>query len=338
MALASLTACTVTAPVKESKSVVQEATIPVQRPKSVVVVTPARLRALARMQRRLDDVAAPLLRKNTLACKRNVRNLLGFSAQNQYSYSGDWFEMAGTTLGLGQALQIIHVMPRSGAASVGLRRGDRLLEIAGKPLPQGRDAEYRASALLAPHVLGQSKLPISIQRDGKQIKYKLALTPACGFGVELGNADEANLLVDGRRIMVTRGMMKLARTDSELAAVIAKGMAHNILLHPQELKMTEAVRGLMNDLRVGASEDAYSDAPRLASMPGEMDGLADRLSLYLLARVGYDFHAAPSFWNRVANSSAAKSFTALHPATDARIAAMEKTLRDIKLARLYRKR
>ncbi len=330
LVIALLTACTVTAPVKEQP--VEEMVIPAHS--SASVATPASLRTLARMQQRLDEVAAPLLLQNTVACKRNARNLLGFTAKNRYSYSSDLSEMAATALGLSEHLQITSVMPDSGAARVGLQRGDRLLAVAGIPVPQGEEAEYRAPAFLAPHLLGDANLPLTVQRGKKRISVRLPLTRACGFSVELGNSDEVNFFVDGQRIMVTRGIMQFARTDDELAYVIAKGMAHNVLQHPQQLKMVKAAHERMNDLHVGTTRDSSSNASRLMPVPSDKDVLADRLSLYMLVRAGYDIDAAPSFWQRLANSSTAKCFTSLHPATDTRLNAMRKTLYDIKLARI----
>src|SRR3954468_21833553 len=54
--------------------------------------------------------------------------------------------------------------------------------------------------------------------------------PPLLVGVEESGED---LLVtaDGQRVLVTRGMMNATQSDAELAYVIAKGMAHNILGH-----------------------------------------------------------------------------------------------------------
>lgn len=333
LAIAQLTACSVTAPVKEQS--IEEETFSVRRPASIV--TPSDLRTMQRMQQRLIDVAAPLLIKNTVACKQNVRNLLGFTAKNRYSYSDSLSKMAATTLGLGEALQITGVMPGSGAQRIRLRRGDKLIAVGKQAMPQGKDAEYRAPAILAPQVLGKSKLKLTIQRKRAPFQVSLPLTRACGFRVELGNSDDVNLYVDGRRIMVTRGMMQFVRSDRELAYVIAKGMAHNIFQHPQQLKMTKAASHLINDLQQAMPDDPQGGASRLVPLPAEMDVVADRLSLYMASRAGYRIGDAANFWQRLARWQPAGSFTLLHPATDARIEAMEKTIYEIRLTRLRRR-
>ncbi len=68
-------------------------------------------------------------------------------------------------------------------------------------------------------------------------------------------------------------------------------------------------------------------------MPAEMDAVADGLSLYLLSRAGYNIDAAAPFWKRLAATYPAtvlNSYVANHPATAARLAAIEKTAIDVK--------
>ena len=47
----------------------------------------AHLKQLVEMQDRLEDISGRLLIKNTDLCQRQLRNILGFSVANKYSYS-----------------------------------------------------------------------------------------------------------------------------------------------------------------------------------------------------------------------------------------------------------
>jgi beta-barrel assembly-enhancing protease len=61
--------------------------------------------------------------------------------------------------------------------------------------------------------------------------------------------------------------------------------------------------------------------------------MADKLSLYMLARAGYDISQAAPFWRRMASQYPAtmlNGYTAIHPATAYRISAIEKSMKDIK--------
>jgi predicted Zn-dependent protease len=71
----------------------------------------------------------------------------------------------------------------------------------------------------------------------------------------------------------------------------------------------------------------------IKAMPAELDASADRLSVFMLARAGYNIDGADDFWKRLAATQPASilnGYTANHPATDARIAAINKTVAEIK--------
>lgn len=295
------------------------------------------LRSLISHQDRLYRVAAPLLVGNGELCRNNARNLLGFTAKNKYSYSSEYVNAAEVVFGLGEPLQVMGVLPGSGAARAGVRRGDRLLAVEDKPLPQGENAERHASAMLAPLVTGRPSLNLTVGRNGADTTLNVPLTYACAFGIELGNADIVNAYGDGQRVLVTRGMMGQTRTDEELAYVMAKEMAHNVLGHASMQRMSATIGGIIDNLvRIRPDMSTMVGTSGVRPMPAEMDIAADRLSLYMLARAGYRLDNAIPFWQRLAGQYPAtvpNSYTALHPNTQQRIAAMEKTIAEINARR-----
>ena len=318
----------------------QAATAPAA-PQPVPVPDQNELRTLVTLQDRLYRVSAPLLVNNTELCRGSARNLLGFTAKNRYSYSADLANAAGRLLGLDDRLQVTGVLPGSGAARAGIKRGDILLSVEDKPLPQGENAERQAATVLAPLVTGRPNVRMSIQRDGGALAVTVPLTYACAFGIELGNTDNVTAYADGHRILISRGMLNAAGNDDELAAVLAKEMAHNILSHASRMKMNATVGGIIDNLiRMHPDMSTMVGLSGVKPMTKEMDAMADRLSLYLLARAGYSVDNAVSFWERMASQYPATSltaYTALHPATDFRLDAMKKTIVDIKRKQAMRK-
>ncbi len=302
------------------------------RPAAAPIDTPDvdALRALTAMQDRLYRVAAPLLVNNADLCKGNARNLLGFTAKNKYSYSSTYVSAAQNLLGLNERLQVMGVLTGSGAARVGVRRGDGLVSVENSALPQGQNAERDAAAILAPLVDGRSEVKLTVSRDGRDMTLNVPLTYACAFGFELGNTDNVNAYADGYRVLVTRGMMNYTQTDDELAFVLAKEMAHNILWHAVRLHMSATVGGIIDNLvRVHPDMSTMVGTAGVKPMPVDYDTMADRLSLYLLARAGYSADRAVPFWQKFAVQFPAtmlNGYTALHPSTEQRIEAMEKTL------------
>ena len=299
------------------------------------------LQTLVAQQDRLYRVAAPLLVNNTDLCRSQARNLLGFTAKNKYSYSSEFVDTAQTILGLDERLQVTGVLAGSGAARAGVRRGDTLIAVEDKPMPEGENAERQAATILAPLVTGRSSVRMTVARNGATLTLTVPLTYACAFGVELGNTDNVTAYADGHRVLVTRGMMNATVSNEELAYVLAKEMAHNALMHASKQHMSATIGGIIDNLvRMHPDMSTMVGLSGIKPMPQQLDAMADKLSLYLLARAGYNIDYAIPFWKKIASQYPAtmlNAYTALHPATDYRIAAMEKALTDIKAKQATRK-
>ena len=330
-----LSACETIAPVKSGPVFVPS--VPVDTTPAISPRVAAAADALTKqsaMQDRLYRVAAPLLINNAELCKAHARNLLGFTARNRYWYPGEYNEAAQVAFGMGERLQVTGVLAGSGAARAGLRRGDDLISAGGRQLPTGPNASSSAGAVFGPLVASKAALDMQIERDGKNRELSIPVTRACGFLIELGNTDNINSYADGSRVMVTRGMLHFAQSDAEVAVLLAKGMAHNILNHPTLMRSTGTLSSMIDNLaNVRPDGSMLIGSGGIKATPSEMDAVADGLSLYLLSRAGYNIDAAAPFWKRLAATYPAtvlNSYVANHPATAARLAAIEKTSADIK--------
>ncbi|MDB5963369.1 MAG: peptidase [Massilia sp.] len=292
------------------------------------------LSRMATLQDRLYRVAAPLLIANADLCKGQARNLLGFTAKNRYSYPGNYNEAAHVAFGMGEHLQVTGVLAGSGAAQAGLKRGDRLLTAGGKKLPTGANASTTAGSVFGPLLAANSQLAMGIERDGDKRSLTVPVTRACGFGIELGNADNINAYNDGSRVMVTRGMIGFTRNDDELAYLLATGMAHNLLGHPASQRYAGTVGSIIDNLvKVQPDTSMLIGSGGIKAMSADSDVAADRLALYLAARAGYNIDGAAPFWKRLAATYPAtvlNGFVANHPATAARLAGIEKATAEIK--------
>ena len=310
---------------------------PVEQPPAIsprIAAAAESLSKMAAMQDRLYRVAAPLLINNAELCKDKARNLLGFTARNRYWYPGEYNEAAHVAFGMGEHLQVTGVLAGSGAARAGLRRGDGLISAGGKTLPTGPNASSSAGAVFGPLVASQATLAMVIERDDKTRQLGIPVTRACGFAIELGNTDNVNSYADGQRVMVTRGMLHFAHSDNELAILLAKGMAHNVLNHATSTRSTGTIGSVIDNLaNVHPDSSMLIGSSGIKAMSGEMDATADSLSLYMLARAGYDYDDAGGFWKRLAATYPAtvlNSYVANHPATAVRLAAIDKTVAEIK--------
>lgn len=297
-----------------------------------------KLRYIAEMQDRLDRVAGTLQIGNADLCRNQVRHLLGFAAMNKYSYSPKMTSTASQVFGLGERLQITSVITGSGAEKAGLQRGDILLTIEGKPAPQGPAAENETVKMLSPIVAKNSAVRITIERNGVSYPLTVPLTRACGFRVELGHTDQVNAYSDGKRILITRGMIRFTQNDNELAYVIGKEMAHNVLNHARTLHTTETNRKIIDNLIQVAPKTGK--VGKIRPMTRQFDLDSDTLGLAMALRAGYHIDSAVDFWTRLSRAYPAAStgsYTANHPNSRARLEVMPRAVSRIKAAEKRKK-
>lgn len=338
LSAALLSACSTLAPQAGAPQTapVQQAPAEPQQPVVSARMAAAQdaLKTMVNLQDRLSRVSAPLLINNADLCKNMARNLLGFTAQNRYSYPGEFSDAANAVLGYGERLQVSSVLAGSGAARAGLRKGDGLVSVEGKALPGGPDAESQAAEVLGPLVGKQAALNMTVARNGGNQTLNVPVTRACAIRVHLGNADNINSYADGQRVLITRGMMNFAQSDEAIAYVLAKDIAHNVLGHAGAMRNTAAVGSMIDNLvRTKPDLSLLIGSGGLKPVPQDMDAAADSLALYMLARAGYSIERAKPFWQRLATqypASVMNGYTALHPATTVRLAAIDKTVAEIK--------
>ncbi|WP_229506834.1 M48 family metallopeptidase [Pseudoduganella rivuli] len=292
------------------------------------------LKNMVALQDRLSRVSAPLLINNADLCRNQARNLLGFTAQNRYSYPGEYSEAAAAVLGYGDRLQISSVLAGSGAARAGLRKGDSLIAVEDKALHGGPDAEAQAAEVLGPLVGNRAALNLTIGRSGLSQTLNVPVTRACAIRIQLGNADNINSYADGQRVAITRGMMNFAQSDEAIAYVLARDIAHNVLGHAGAMRQT-GTQGSMIDNLVRAKPDTslLIGGGGIKPVPQDLDAAADTLAIYMLQRAGYNIDRAKPFWQKLSSQYPAtvlNGYTAAHPAIAVRMAALDRAVTDVK--------
>ncbi len=160
--------------------------------------------------------------------------------------------------------------------------------------------------------------------------------------VQVFDSKEVNAFaLPGGKIGVYNGLMKVAATDDELAAVIGHEISHVTARHSAKRvsgSMLASIGTQIADLGLAAA--GYSGAGQLLGA-GVQYGLlmpysrkqeyeADAIGLHYMTRAGYDPNAAITFWRKMQQQSGGKAppeFASTHPADANRIAALEKIIR-----------
>jgi len=289
----------------------------------------AAFRDLVNMQDRLYRVAAPLLLSNASLCQTQSKYLLGFTAKNKYSYSSEFVDSAATILGLGEQLQITGVTPASGAATAGLKSGDKLVAIGDVRLPQGPSAEMQARGVLGSLLAEKTAIDITVHRNDADVMVKVPLTHACAFSMELGNTDVPNAYADGQRVLLTRGMVSALSSNEDLAIVIASEMGRNVAKRTTKSRNAGNAADIIDALiRVHPDLDKL---PQAKPATEDFEISADRRAMFMLARADYPAEDYARFWTRIAQQGGpADAYVAQHPLTARRNAAMARTITEIR--------
>jgi predicted Zn-dependent protease len=152
----------------------------------------------------------------------------------------------------------------------------------------------------------------------------------------------------GGRIMVYSGIIdKLDLSDAEIATVLGHEIAHALREHTRERVSRAYAQQLVLSgaaAVAGVSEGAASIAGMVADVTFQLpfsrdqESEADTIGLELMARAGYDPHAAVTLWNKMSSAASGggtPKFLSTHPAPKERIKDIEKNLP--RVLPLYRK-
>lgn len=253
---------------------------------------------------RLQQVALPLLAAAADLCGDQVRELTGVTfILPQASQEGSAMKAATLRRFGDHAFPVVMgVVPGFPAAAAGLQPGDILRRINGKDV-----TTPEAIAAGTWEVEGPAARTLKV--DSRQ---------ACAYAVVLDPKDQVNAFADGRRVIVTRGMMRFAGTDAELALVVGHEIAHNALGHITK-RQGNVLLGTILDVLIagttGVSTSIGSDIGG-AVFSQDFESEADYAGLYIIARAGHPIENAAAFWRRMAVAFPnAISHASTHPAT-----------------------
>lgn len=299
-----------------------------------------------RLQDRLDSIALPFLKAAVPFCGERVALRMGIRTQTAMDFTPQW-RAAARESGLSDTLTVVGVTPGTAAWNAGIRRGDRIIELADAPLPSGtagsrayaqrltgivRPAKVAAAPTRAQLVQGQSAVPefptatvnlAVLQEDGVR-RLSLPMDTVCAIGVVAQRSAEPNAFADGKNIYITSAMMRFATDSGELETVIAHEVAHNAMRHI-DAKMKNATIGAIFGavLDIAAASQGVNTGGEYTGMMANAAAMsfsqdfereADYIGMYLLARTGYSVTHSANLWRKMAvESPGSIRFASSHP-------------------------
>lgn len=218
--------------------------------------------------------------------------LPGIALHDLAQYGPDYRPAAIRAFGLDAGPGILALAAGGPAELAGLRLDDVVVRFDGEAPPQGALPPGPSFARMEPilalldRALVDGAATIDVRRAGVSSSFVVHADRGCATRFQLIPSGRLNALADGRYVQVTTAIGDYVADDEELAAVLAHELAHNILRHRVRLDAAEVQRGLLGNFG------------RNARLIRETESEADRLSIYLLDRAGYDPEAAVRFWER----------------------------------------
>jgi hypothetical protein len=254
-------------------------------------------------------------------------NLPGFAVHDLSQYGADFRPAASRAFGLDAGPAVLALVPGGPAERAGLRLDDVLLSLDGQALPHGdpgRDRSFGRMAQILDALdaaFADGRAEVEIQRSGTSRTLSIGTEPGCASRFQLLPSRQLNAEADGRYVQVTTAIADYVADDAELAAVLAHEFAHNILGHRVRLDAARVSRGF------------FGNFGRNARRIRETEVEADRFSVYLMERAGYDPEAAVRLWSRFGRRGLNFLGSPTHPNWRNRIALFETEIAAIRNAR-----
>lgn len=243
-------------------------------------------------------------------------------------------EAAAAVYGLSDVVKVMHVAPGSVGESSGVKVGDIPTTVNDWQVPIGENATKAIYEKLEKMKEEGKPVVFNLLRGDEKRQITIYPAKACASRVGIQDSDIVNAFADGKNVVITRGMLRFTKDDTELALVISHEFSHNAMGHLDK-KWTNSLLGAILDGVItgltGVRSQIFQNMGA-AAFSQDFEAEADYVGLYMMAYAGMDIEHAPEFWRRMAAahpSSIRTNMSASHPATAYRMLALEQTVQEI---------
>lgn len=266
----------------------------------------------------VNRVAFRVLTRNLNACKDTY-----FESGALIMEAGDVFyvyrEAVKYFMHLDGRPRVLTLAPGSPAEKAGLQVGDVLLAVNGDSVGGSGSALRK---------LRKNRIAkVTIERAGQQQELEMTQDRACDSPVRLFEDPAINAYALGSDIFLCVGLVKLVKSDDELAMVIGHELAHNAMQHLDAKKGNSAIGALLVDLPLGLLTGVNLNIGSqigAGAFSQDFETEADYIGLYFTAKAGYNIDGVADMWRRFAVEQPGAIYTAsTHPTTANRFVALE---------------
>lgn len=233
------------------------------------------------LNHRLDRISTRLKFANAELCPVTVRDP-GYTVHTLTDYPENLQAIAGAMLNVDEAISVRTVREPSDISPL---PGDRILKIDDTALPDGI-TQKNFYEMAAREAFAAPALSLIVVRGDEIIRVAVNPKTVCGYPVHLFSSQTVNGHTDGQAVWISAGLLRAFEDDIDVAHITAHEMAHTIAGH-------------------------------MAMKPHkDLELMADRMALIMLARAGFDIDRAVENWENRDHPHQAGSLT--HPPIEAR--------------------
>jgi len=298
----------------------------------------AQLRDYYAQLHRLDTVAFRIRTANSADCKGWVAGQIGLLAVTPRSLPRKFQSFSAEALALRWVrATVVSVVEGSPAAAAGIVKGDELMTFNNELVPVTGTPRWIGDFQLSNR---DRPVQVVLKRDGVDRTLEVKPVIGCAIPVNLEINAEANAMTDYNKIVIQSGILRLARTDDQLAVIVGHELAHVNMGHYQK-KLQNSLLGefggalvdggfLLGGIYTGRAFTNYMGTVGARAFSVGFEREADYVGAYYATRAGYNLAGAEEFWAAMGlehPNSIRKATT--HPTSPVRFLQMRKVAEEI---------
>jgi hypothetical protein len=285
-------------------------------------------------KQRLHRVSYPILKSASQFCANKQIYSVGAQGSASSDFEEKWRATANKIFS-GDELIITWVAEGGPADKAGLAVNDKIIAFNDVRFGDSMLQHKKFYAEIDRSQTADSSIAkLLVKRGPSTFNLNVTQEKICGYPVILAESDAVNAYADGKRIIITKGMMRFARDDQDLALVIAHELGHNLMGHIDK-KQTNTMLGTLLDLAAAANgydTQGIFGSAGAGAFSQDFEAEADYVALYYMNAAGLPLEGVADFWRDMAAEhpgNIGSNHSASHPATSERFLAISKTIDEI---------
>ena len=298
----------------------------------------AQLRDYYSQLHRVNSVSYNLRTANRDACKDWLSVHLGLVAATPRSLPRKFQSFSAEALGLRWVRPtVISVVEGSPAAKAGIVDRDELTSFNGEPVPIYGTSKWMGDFADA---YGERPLTVAFLRDGEHKTAVLNPVIGCAVPITFEINPVPNAFAGDTKIVVQSGMLRLTKTESELAVIVGHELAHVTMGHLNKQRLNSVVGAfggaaidggfLLGGIGTGGAFTRRLHDAGLMAYSVSFEREADYVGAYYAVRAGYDISGAENVWRAFSlESPESIRVGTTHPTTPTRYLQLRKVIEEI---------